>query len=171
MAEKKAAEGAAAEAVATEDDFAALLQKEFKPKSDRAKEEVASAVQTLAEQVLQGEVLMADDVVGTISAIIAEIDLKLTEQVNQIMHHEDFRKLEGAWRGLHHLVNNTETDEMLKIRVMPISKKELGKTLKKYKGTAWDQSPLFKRIYEEEFGQLGGCLLYTSDAADDQGLV
>jgi len=156
MAEKKAAEGAAAEAVATEDDFAALLQKEFKPKSDRAKEEVQTAVQTLAEQVLQGEVLMADDVVGTISAIIAEIDLKLTEQVNQIMHHEDFRKLEGAWRGLHHLVNNTETDEMLKIRVMPISKKELGKTLKKYKGTAWDQSPLFKRIYEEEFGQLGG---------------
>ena len=156
MAKKKAAEGAAAEAVATEDDFAALLQKEFKPKSDRAKEEVQSAVQSLAEQVLQGEVLMADDVVGTISAIIAEIDLKLTEQVNQIMHHEDFRKLEGAWRGLHHLVNNTETDEMLKIRVMPISKKELGKTLKKYKGTAWDQSPLFKRIYEEEFGQLGG---------------
>lgn len=156
MAKKKAAEGAAAEAVAVEDDFAALLQKEFKPKSDRAKEEVQTAVETLAEQVLQGEVLMADDVVGTISAIIAEIDLKLTEQVNQIMHHEDFRKLEGAWRGLHHLVNNTETDEMLKIRVMPISKKELGKTLKKYKGTAWDQSPLFKRIYEEEFGQLGG---------------
>ena len=156
MAEKKAAAGAAAEAVATEDDFAALLQKEFKPKSDRAKEEVQTAVQTLAEQVLQGEVLMADDVIGTISAIIAEIDLKLTEQVNQIMHHEDFRKLEGAWRGLHHLVNNSETDEMLKIRVMPISKKELGKTLKKYKGTAWDQSPLFKRIYEEEFGQLGG---------------
>ena len=156
MAKEKAAAGAAAEAVATEDDFAALLQKEFKPKSDRAKEEVQTAVQTLAEQVLQGEVLMADDVIGTISAIIAEIDLKLTEQVNQIMHHEDFRKLEGAWRGLHHLVNNTETDEMLKIRVMPISKKELGKTLKKYKGTAWDQSPLFKRIYEEEFGQLGG---------------
>ncbi len=156
MAKQKAAEGAAAEAVATEDDFAALLQKEFKPKSDRAKEEVQTAVETLAQQVLQGEVLMADDVIGTISAIIAEIDLKLTEQVNQIMHHEDFRKLEGAWRGLHHLVNNSETDEMLKIRVMPISKKELGKTLKKYKGTAWDQSPLFKKIYEEEFGQLGG---------------
>jgi type VI secretion system protein ImpC len=156
MAKKKEAEGAVAEAQVAEDDFAALLQKEFKPKSDRAKEEVESAVATLAEQVLQGEVLMADDVVGTISAIIAEIDLKLTEQVNQIMHHEDFRKLEGAWRGLHHLVNNSETDEMLKIRVMNISKKELGKTLKKYKGTAWDQSPLFKKMYEEEYGQLGG---------------
>jgi len=156
MAKKKEAEGAVAEAQVAEDDFAALLQKEFKPKSDRAKEEVESAVATLAEQVLQGEVLMADDVVGTISAIIAEIDLKLTEQVNQIMHHEDFRQLEGAWRGLHHLVNNSETDEMLKIRVMNISKKELGKTLKKYKGTAWDQSPLFKKMYEEEYGQLGG---------------
>ncbi|MEJ2691753.1 MAG: type VI secretion system contractile sheath large subunit, partial [Candidatus Thiodiazotropha sp.] len=71
--------------------------------------------------------------------------------------------LEGSWRGLHYLVNNTETDEMLKIRVMNISKQELGKTLKKYKGTAWDQSPIFKKIYEEEYGQLGGepigCLL------------
>ncbi len=137
-------------------DFAALLEKEFKPKSDRAKEEVQSAVHTLAEQVLQGEALLADDVVGTINAIIAEIDAKLTEQVNQIMHNEDFQKLEGAWRGLHHLVNNTETDEMLKIRVMNISKKEVGKTIKKYKGTAWDQSPLFKKLYEEEYGQLGG---------------
>ena len=137
-------------------DFASLLQKEFKPKSDRAREEVASAVSTLAEQVLEGEVLLGDDVVGTITAIIAEIDAKLTSQINAIMHHEDFRKLEGAWRGLHHLVNNTETGEELKIRVLNISKKELGKTLKKYKGTAWDQSPLFKKIYEEEFGQLGG---------------
>ena len=157
MADAKATESEAQAQVETaEDDFAALLQKEFKPKSDRAKEEVESAVQTLAEQVLQGEVLMADDVVGTISAIIAEIDLKLTEQINAIMHHEDFRKLEGAWRGLHHLVNSSETDEMLKIRVMNISKKELGKTIKKYKGTAWDQSPLFKKLYEEEYGQLGG---------------
>ena len=157
MADAKATESEAQALVETaEDDFAALLQKEFKPKSDRAKEEVESAVQTLAEQVLQGEVLMADDVVGTISAIIAEIDLKLTDQINAIMHHEDFRKLEGSWRGLHHLVNSSETDEMLKIRVMNISKKELGKTIKKYKGTAWDQSPLFKKLYEEEYGQLGG---------------
>ena len=88
--------------------------------------------------------------------MIAAIDGKLTEQINVIMHHEDFQKLEGAWRGLHYLVNNTETDEMLKIRVMNISKKDLGKTLKKFRGTAWDQSPLFKKIYEEEYGQFGG---------------
>jgi len=68
----------------------------------------------------------------------------------------EFQQLESAWRGLHHLVNNTETDEMLKIRVMNVSKNDLGKTLKRYKGTAWDQSPLFKRLYEEEFGQFGG---------------
>ena len=80
----------------------------------------------------------------------------LTDQVNQILHHEDFQRLEGAWRGLHHLVNNTETDEMLKIRVLNISKKDLHKTLKKFKGTAWDQSPIFKKIYEEEYGQFGG---------------
>ena len=88
--------------------------------------------------------------------MIAEIDKKLTEQVNLILHHPDFQKLEGAWRGLHYLVNNTETDEMLKIRVLNISKKELGKTLKKFKGTSWDQSPIFKKIYEEEYGQFGG---------------
>ena len=88
--------------------------------------------------------------------MIAAIDRKLTEQVNLILHHEDFQKLEGGWRGLHYLVNNTETDEMLKIRVLNISKKELGKTLKKFKGTAWDQSPIFKKIYEEEYGQFGG---------------
>ncbi len=88
--------------------------------------------------------------------MIAAIDRKLSEQINLIMHHEDFQKLEGAWRGLHYLVNNTETDEMLKIRVMNISKKDLGKTLKKFTGTAWDQSPIFKKVYEEEYGQFGG---------------
>ncbi|MBS1202201.1 MAG: EvpB family type secretion protein, partial [Chromatiaceae bacterium] len=136
--------------------FASLLQQEFKPKSDRAREAVESAVATLASQALQQTALISDDAVRTIESMIAEIDRKLTEQVNQILHHEDFQKLEGAWRGLHYLVNNTETDEMLKIRVMNISKKELHKTLKKFKGTAWDQSPVFKKLYEEEYGQFGG---------------
>ena len=88
--------------------------------------------------------------------MIAELDHKLSEQINLILHHEDFQKLEGAWRGLHYLVNNTETDEMLKIRFMNISKSDLGKTLKRYKGTNWDQSPIFKQIYEAEYGQFGG---------------
>ena len=137
-------------------DFASLLEKEFKPKSDRAKAEVEAAVSTLAAQVLEGQALISDDAIATINAIIAEIDAKLTEQVNLILHNEEFQQLEGAWRGLHHLINNTETDEQLKIRVMNVSKKDLGKTLKRYKGTAWDQSPLFKKLYEEEFGTQGG---------------
>jgi type VI secretion system protein ImpC len=137
-------------------DFAALLTKEFRPKSERARVEVESAVRTLAEQVLDRSDIVSDDVTQTINAYIAEIDRKLSEQVNLILHHPDFQKLEGAWRGLHHLVTNTETDPQLKIRVMNLSKNDLGRTLKRYKGTAWDQSPIFKKVYEEEYGQLGG---------------
>ena len=137
-------------------DFAALLKKEFKPKTDEAKSAVEQAVQTLAQQALANTALRSTDAVRTIEAMIAALDKRLTEQVNKIIHHEDFQKLESAWRGLHYLVNNTETDEQLKIRVMNVSKQELGKTLKRYKGTAWDQSPLFKKLYEEEYGQFGG---------------
>ncbi len=153
--EKLAEQGGATETIEA-GDFAALLNKEFKPKSDRAKGEVESAVRTLAEQVLSKSDIVSDDVTQTINAYVAELDRKISEQLNLVMHHEDFQKLESAWRGLHHLVSNTETDQQLKIRVMNISKKELGKTLKRYKGTAWDQSPIFKKMYEEEYGQLGG---------------
>ncbi len=150
-------QSAAAQGATTElNDFSSLLQKEFKPKSDRAKEAVQQAVQTLAEQALAGTVTISDDAIKTIQGIIAALDKKLTEQVNMILHHTDFQQLEGAWRGLSYLVNNTETDEQLKIRVLNISKKDLGKTLKKFKGTAWDQSPIFKKLYEEEYGQFGG---------------
>jgi type VI secretion system protein ImpC len=137
-------------------DFAALLNKEFKPKSDEAKSAVEAAVLTLAQQALAQTTLIGSDVVVSIEAMIAELDRKLSEQINLILHHADFQQLESGWRGLHHLVNNTETDEMLKIRVMNVSKADLAKTLKRYKGTAWDQSPVFKRVYEEEYGQFGG---------------
>lgn len=146
---------AAGQAVETSE-FESLLNKEFKPKSDEAKSRVKEAVQTLAQQALAATALVSDDAVKTIEGIIAEIDRKLSEQVNLIIHHEDFKSLEGSWRGLHYLVNNTETDEKLKIRVFNISKKDLGKTLKKFKGTAWDQSPLFRKLYEDEYGMPGG---------------
>ena len=137
-------------------DFENLLKKEFRPKSDQAKTAVEQAVKTLASQALANTALISDDALRTIESIVAQIDQKLTEQVNEILHHPDFQQMESAWRGLHYLVNNTETDEMLKIRVMNISKKDMHKTLRKFKGTAWDQSPIFKKIYEEEFGQFGG---------------
>jgi type VI secretion system protein ImpC len=137
-------------------EFSQLLQKEFKPKTEEAKSAVEMAVRTLAAQALAQTKLVSADVMKSIEAIIGEIDRKLTEQVNLILHNADFQKLEGAWRGLHYLVNNTETDEMLKIRVLNISKNDLGKTLKRFKGTAWDQSPVFKSVYESEYGTFGG---------------
>jgi type VI secretion system protein ImpC len=155
MAEtQKSTEAAAATMEVNE--FASLLNKEFKPQTDGAKSEIENAVKTLAQQALASSKLIRTDVTETINAMVAEIDRKLSQQISQILHNEEFQKLEGAWRGLHYLVNNSETDEQLKIRVMNISKKDLHKTLKRYKGAAWDQSPIFKKLYEEEYGTLGG---------------
>ncbi len=137
-------------------DFSSLLQKQFKPKTDEAAAAVNAAVQTLAQQALVNTKLISNDAFQTIEAIIAAIDQKLSEQVNLILHHPEFQQIEGAWRGLHYLVNNTEVDEMLKIRVMDVSKKDLHRTLRRYKGVGWDQSPIFKKVYEEEYGQFGG---------------
>jgi type VI secretion system protein ImpC len=137
-------------------EFAALLKKEFKPKSDEAKSAVEEAVLTLAQQALAQTNVIGSDVINTIESMIAELDRRMSLQVNAILHDPDFQQLESAWRGLSYLVNNTETDEMLKIEVFNISKKDLGKTLKRYKGTSWDQSPLFKKVYEQEYGQFGG---------------
>ena len=156
MADQKIAEEQAGAEAMEMGDFESLLTKEFKPKTDRAQDAVQSAVKTLAQQALDQTALVSTDALQTIEAIVAELDRKLTEQVNLIMHHQDFQQLEGTWRGLHHLVNNTETDETLKIRVLNVSKKDVAKTLKKFKGTAWDQSPLFKKVYENEFGTPGG---------------
>ncbi len=166
------------EAAVELNDFNSLLQKQFKPQTDQAKNEVETAVRTLAQHALEKTTLIGTDVVESINAMIAEIDKKMSDQINAIMHHPDFQQLESAWRGLHYLVNNTETDDQLKIRVMNISKKELHKNLRKFKGAAWDQSPIFKKLYEEEFGQLGGepygCLVgdyYFDHTAPDVELL
>jgi type VI secretion system protein ImpC len=159
-------------------DFASLLNKEFKPKTEEAKSAVESAVQTLAQHALANAKLISNDVFKTIESMVAAIDKKLSEQVNLVLHNEEFQKLESAWRGLHYLVNNTETDEKLKIRVMNVSKADLAKTLKRFKGTAWDQSPIFKQVYEQEYGQFGGepfgCLVgdyYFDQSAPDCELL
>jgi type VI secretion system protein ImpC len=138
------------------DDFTALLQREFRPNSDQARDAVESAVRILATHALEDTQLISDDSLSTIESIIAVIDRKLTEQINRIIHEPTFQTLEATWRGLHHLVTNTETDEWLMIRIINISKKDVSRTLRRYKGVAWDQSPLFKKIYEEEYGQIGG---------------
>ena len=172
MAEtQKTADAQAASTTMEENEFASLLNKQFKPQTDGAKKEVETAVRTLAQQALASSKLISNDVVQTINAMIAEIDRKMSEQINKIMHTPEFQQLEGAWRGLHYLVSNSETDDQLKIRVMNVSKKDLHKTLKRYKGAAWDQSPIFKKLYEDEYGTLGGepfgCLV--GDYYFDQG--
>jgi type VI secretion system protein ImpC len=138
------------------DDFAALLQKEFKPTDEAKASRIEQAVQTLAQQALGDSQIIGEDVFTTMDAMRAALDRKLTEQVNHILHHPDFQKLESAWRGLHYLVMNTSTGKDLKIRVMNIGKEECRKMFRQYRDAAWDQSPLFKKIYESEFGQLGG---------------
>ena len=153
---KKETEPQAGAATTQVSEFDVLLTKQFNPQTDTAKREVEGAVRTLAQQALASSKLISSDVVQSIEAMVAEIDKKLTQQINAIMHHPAFQQLEGAWRGLHYLVSNSETDSMLKIRVFNVSKKELHKTLKRYKGAAWDQSPIFKKLYEEEYGTLGG---------------
>ncbi len=157
MAEETASQSSALQGIEYQGgEFAALLNKEFKPKSEDAKSAVEQAVLTLAQQALASANLISSDVIVSIEAMIAELDKRMSQQINAILHHADFQQIESAWRGLHHLVNNTETDEMLKIRVMNVSKNDLGKTLKRFKGTSWDQSPIFKKVYEEEYGQFGG---------------
>ncbi|ELY7424772.1 type VI secretion system contractile sheath large subunit [Cronobacter turicensis] len=177
MSQTQQSHNAAASAVEI-DDFNALLAREFKPRSDQTRSAVEGAVKTLAEQALVNAVTLSDDAYKCIASIIAEIDRKLSEQINLILHHDEFQTLESAWRGLHYLVTHTETDEKLKLRFLDISKTDLRRTMKRYKGVAWDQSPLFKKVYEEEYGQLGGepygCLVadyYFDHSAPDVDLL
>jgi len=109
--------------------------------------------QFLEQLVTPGHVV-SDSVETNVKTWIAEIDKKLSTQMDQILHHPDFQKLEGTWRGLQYLVNQSETGESLKIRVLNVTKRELYKDLEK--AAEFDQSALFKKIYEDEYGQLGG---------------
>ena len=138
------------------EEFTALLKQSFRSRTERAAEEVENAVNTLVEQALADSSLIKGDVLDTIEEMIAQLDKKLSAQMNAIMHSPEFQQIESAWRGLKYLVFQSETDAMLKIRVMNVSKGELYRHLRQFPNAAWDQSPLFKKTYEEEFGQLGG---------------
>ncbi|HEY9133278.1 MAG TPA: type VI secretion system contractile sheath large subunit [Dyella sp.] len=133
-----------------------LLSRTFRPRTDEATLAVQRAVRTLAEFAGDGSPRVGTDTIQTVQLMIAEIDALLSQQLNQVLHHPRFQQLERTWRGLHYLVSHTEADETMKVRVMNISRAELGQSLRRYRGAAWDQSPLFKKIYEHEFGQFGG---------------
>jgi type VI secretion system protein ImpC len=111
-------------------------------------------IRSLVEESLKGTVHFDKNVSKTITRAIAAIDETLSGQLAAIMHNPDFQKLEGSWRGLHHLVMNSETGAQLKLRVLNVNKRELFKDLDK--AVEFDQSQAFKKIYEAEFGSPGG---------------
>jgi type VI secretion system protein ImpC len=117
---------------------------------ERAKDMIGEFV----SQVMSGELTLSKNMDVTINARMAEIDRLLTAQMNEIMHHVEFQKLEGSWRGLHHLVKNSLTGPQLKIRVMSATKKDLLKDFER--ALEFDQSNMFKKLYEEEYGTFGG---------------
>lgn len=93
-------------------------------------------------------------VAGFILERIKELDDVIASQLNEILHHEDFQKLEASWRGFSYLVMNTKTGSKLKIRLLNVNKNELLNDLTK--AVEFDQSQLFKKVYEEEYGTFGG---------------
>ncbi|HEA15656.1 MAG TPA: type VI secretion system contractile sheath large subunit [Pseudoalteromonas prydzensis] len=111
-------------------------------------------LKTLTEEALKGTVQWNKNMTVTFNEAIQLIDQKISKQLSVVMHSEEFQKLEGSWRGLHHLVMNSETSATLKIRMLNMKKKELHKDLSK--AVEFDQSQTFKKIYESEFGTPGG---------------
>jgi len=108
----------------------------------------------LVNQILDQGMTVKADTAAMINGRIAQIDDLITRQLNEVMHAQEFQKLEASWRGLHYLVMNTETGTHLKLRLMNVTKQELLKDLEK--AVEFDQSQLFKKVYEEEYGTFGG---------------
>jgi type VI secretion system protein ImpC len=125
-----------------------------RPQSDQEAGRAKDFFKQFLSQVVRPGQVVSGDVETNVKFWIGEIDKRLSAQLNEVMHHPDFQKLEGTWRGLQYLVQQTETGESLKLRVLNVSKRDLAKDLQK--AVEFDQSALFKKVYEEEYGQLGG---------------
>src|ERR1700722_10332233 len=119
-----------------------------------AKERGKNLVKEFVSQVLEGAITVSKDAEAMINARIAQIDHLVSLQLNSVLHHPAFQKLEGSWRGLKYLLDQSETGERLKIKVLNVNKKELLRDLQR--APEFDQSALFKKVYEEEFGVFGG---------------
>ncbi len=154
---KQKEEAAAAEAQVEEQEAGLLdqiLTEGRMARDEFQKERGKDLISEFVSQVMSGEITMSKNMDATINARVAEIDRLVSAQMNEIMHHQDFQKLEGSWRGIHHLVRNSLTGPQLKIRVMSCTKKDLLKDFER--ALEFDQSSMFKKIYEEEYGQFGG---------------
>src|SRR5262249_39420556 len=125
-----------------------------KPQSDKEAARAKDYFKQFLDQMVRPGQVISKDVEENIKFWIAQLDKKLSLQLNEIMHTPEFQKLEGTWRGLHYLTHQSETGEQLKIRVLNVSKRDLFKDLER--AVEFDQSALYKKVYEEEYGQLGG---------------
>ncbi len=158
MAETLTAAGQAAGATTTESSVSLLDQvlATTKPKDDAQKARNKEFIEALVRSAMEAQPgsVISGDVERTIQAWKAEIDRKLSAQLNEVLHDPEFQKLEGTWRGLKYLVNESETGQTLKLKVLNVSKKTLAKDFER--ATEFDQSTLFKKVYEAEYGQIGG---------------
>ncbi len=118
------------------------------------REAAKDIIADFAQQVLEGAMVYAKDTETMIKARIAQIDALISKQLNEVMHAPEFQRLEGTWRGLHYLVHQSETSTLLKVKAFNVSKKDLLKDLER--APEFDQSAMFKKIYEEEYGVFGG---------------
>src|SRR6201995_337545 len=152
MADTKSAPQAAS--ATTTEATAGLLDQIITNTKQTEPDRAQDLVKTLVEQALAGTVPFDRNLTRTFDQAVRAIDAKLSAQLNAIIHDPKFLKLEGSWRGLHYLVQNSETGTSLKLRVLNMSKRELGRDLSR--AIEFDQSQLFKKIYENEFGTPGG---------------
>ena len=111
-------------------------------------------LKTLTQSAMSGTVRWNKNLTQTINQAIAAIDAKISSQLSKVMHDEAFLKIEGSWRGLHYLVFETETSTQMKIKMISVQKRELAKDLDK--AIEFDQSQLYRKIYEAEYGMAGG---------------
>jgi len=125
-----------------------------KPRNDVEADRNKAYFKEFVDQIVKPGMVVSKDVEQNIKYWVKEIDKKLSAQLDEILHHPDYQKLEGTWRGLHYLVHQSETGENLMIRVLNATKREIFKDLDK--AVEFDQSVLFKKVYEEEYGTLGG---------------
>ncbi len=123
-------------------------------RSDAERERAKDIISEFASQVLEGEVVVSENLAASLDARVAELDRLISSQLSEVMHAPEFQALESAWTGLHYLCKQTSTGELMKIKLMSATKKELVKDFKT--AIDFDQSALFKKVYEEEFGTFGG---------------
>src|SRR6202040_4306680 len=131
-----------------------IVQEGRMARDPASKERGKNLVKEFVTQVLEGAMTVSKDAEAMINARIAQIDHLVSLQLNSVLHHPAFQKLEGSWRGLKYLMDQSETSDRLKIKVLNVNKKELLRDLQR--APEFDQSALFKKVYEEEFGVFGG---------------